>query len=229
MPSRIALHRAAAALAEARALEATAQAEVARVTEALDGPVSSISRPRQRLRSRPRKPRRRCWASGNRDRSKEKRERANSARCALPAIGVERAGAVVSRLERRLTAAIEARDRTKSAVAAADLQHRKCATQVLAEEANAIARELAEAERTAAACWRRLDTLSRMWIGGADAGVMPFAPAAVTALQNPPRLARIDLPAVAIYKITQQIAGDWRARFAELLADPSKEEGAEAA
>lgn len=89
--------------------------------------------------------------------------------------------------------------------------------EVLAFEANAIARSLGEAERTAAARWRRLDTLSRMWVGGAAAGPMPFGPEAIAALQTPPRLAAIDLPPVAVAEVTRAIAGEWRARFAALL------------
>ena len=65
-----------------------------------------------------------------------------------------------------------------------------------------------------------------MWVGGADCGPMPFGASAVAALQAPPRLASVDLPPVAVAEITRTIADEWRARFRELIEEPSEEAAA---
>jgi hypothetical protein len=227
MPDRIALQRAAAALAEARAVEATAQAEVARVTEALDRARQQHFEAEEAAEEDADRAAAELLGELEPDRRTGETEKANrristtaGSRLNSSPIGAERAAAIVARLERRFTAALEARDRAKSAVSAADLQHRKAAMAVLALEAEGIAFQLGGAERLAAKLWRSLDTLSRLWLAGADAGPPRFGPQATAALQTPPRLASVDLPPVAVAEVTRGIADEWRARFAELLGAP---------
>jgi hypothetical protein len=62
-----------------------------------------------------------------------------------------------------------------------------------------------------------------MWVAGADAGPPRFGPQAIAVLQHPPRLATVDLPPAAARQAVEAIAGEWRARFRELLEEPLSE------
>ena len=72
-----------------------------------------------------------------------------------------------------------------------------------------------------------LDVLSRLWLAGAGNGPPRFGPAAVAALQAPPRLASIDLPPPEVQEVTKALADHWRAKYAALLTEvPAEAEAA---
>jgi hypothetical protein len=88
-------------------------------------------------------------------------------------------------------------------------------------EADALARELLQHEERAAALWRQLDVLSRLWLAGGQAGPPRFGRNVVLALQYPPHRPQTDLAPPAARAQAEQMAADWRARFQALLDEPA--------